>query len=111
MSDSKVQAFTFGDPEPVLNKHDISQYYETWLNGKFYEPPISFNGLAKSFGATPYLSTAIIYKKNQLVSAFKPHRLLSSASFERMVLDNLVLVMVISNASITGLINPYSSKV
>ncbi|MEW7098151.1 phage portal protein [Acinetobacter baumannii] len=90
MSDSKVQAFTFGDPEPVLNKHDISQYYETWLNGRFYEPPISFNGLAKSFAATPYLSTAIIYKKNQLVSAFKPHPLLNSASFERMVLDNLV---------------------
>lgn len=41
----------------------IFQYYETWLNGKFYEPPISFNGLAKSFGATPYLSTAIIYKR------------------------------------------------
>ncbi|EHU1449047.1 phage portal protein [Acinetobacter baumannii] len=90
MSDSKVQAFTFGDPEPVLNKNDFSQYYETWLNGRYYEPPVSLNGLAKSFSATPYLSTAITYKKNQLVSAFRPHRLLSSANFERMVLDNLV---------------------
>ncbi len=90
MSDSKVQAFTFGDPEPVLNKHDLSQYYETWLNGSYYEPPVSLNGLAKSFSATPYLSNAIIYKKNQLVSAFRSHRLLSSASFERMVMDNLV---------------------
>ena len=90
MSDNKVQAFTFGDPEPVLNKHDFSQYYETWLNGRYYEPPVSLNGLAKSFGATPYLSTAIIYKKNQLVSAFRPHPLLNSANFERLVLDNLV---------------------
>ncbi|EHU2214531.1 TPA: phage portal protein [Acinetobacter baumannii] len=90
MSDSKVQAFSFGDPEPVLNNHDFSGYFETWLNGRYFEPHISLNGLAKSFRSTPYLSTAIIYKKNQLVSSFKPHKLLSSANFERMVLDNLV---------------------
>ncbi|MFW2151846.1 phage portal protein [Acinetobacter gyllenbergii] len=90
MSDSKVQAFSFGDPEPVLDKHDFSQYYETWLNGRYYEPPVSMNGLAKSFRSTPYLSTAIIFKKNQLVSSFRSHPLFKSADFERVVIDNLV---------------------
>lgn len=66
MSDSKVQAFSFGDPEPVLNNHDFSGYFETWLNGRYFEPHISLNGLAKSFRSTPYLSTAIIYKKISL---------------------------------------------
>ena len=28
MSDSKVQAFTFGDAEPVMNGRDVSQFYE-----------------------------------------------------------------------------------
>lgn len=88
--ESKVQAFTFGEPEPVLNGRDISQYFEACWNGKYYEPHISMTGLAKSFRATPYLSTAIIYKKNQLVASFKPHKFLSAADFERLVLDKLV---------------------
>lgn len=90
MSDSKIQAFTFGDAEPVINGRDLSQYYESCYNGKYYEPHISMNGLSKSFRATPYLSTAIIYKKNQLLSAFTPHRHLTATDFERIVLDKLV---------------------
>lgn len=90
MSDSKVQAFTFGDPEPVLNKNDFSQFYETWLCGNYYEPHISMTGLAKSFKAMPYLSTAIFFKKNQLVSSFTPNNLMSSTDFERIALDYLV---------------------
>lgn len=90
MSDSKFQAFTFGDPEPVLNGRDISQYFEACWNGKYFEPHISMSGLSKSFRSTPYLSTAIIYKKNQLVASFKPHRFLSASDFERLVLDKLV---------------------
>ena len=71
MSDTnnKIQAFSFGDAEPVLNKNDFSQFYETWLCGNYYEPHISMNGLAKSFKSMPYLSTAIFFKKNQLVSS------------------------------------------
>lgn len=92
MSDttSKVQAFSFGDAEPVLNKNDFSEFYETWLCGNYYEPHISMNGLAKSFKSMPYLSTAIFFKKNQLVSSFIPTPLMSTAAFERIVLDKLV---------------------
>lgn len=90
MSDNKVQAFSFGDAEPVLNKNDFSQFYETWLCGNYYEPHISMNGLAQAFKAMPYLSTAIFFKKNQLMSSFKPTKLMSAANFERIALDKLV---------------------
>jgi capsid portal protein len=90
MSDSKVHAFTFGEPEPVMNGRDLSQFYETWLCGKYYEPHISMNALAKSFKAMPYLSTAVFYKKNQLVSSFKPNKLINSSEFERIAFDYLV---------------------
>ena len=90
MSDSKVQAFTFGDAEPVMNGRDLSQFYETWLCGNYYEPHISMNALAKSFKAMPYLSTAVFYKKNQLVSSFTPNKLISSSEFERIAFDYLV---------------------
>ncbi|MFW1665042.1 MULTISPECIES: phage portal protein [Acinetobacter] len=90
MSDSKVQAFTFGDAEPVLNKSDFSQFYETWLCGNYYQPHISTHGLAKSFKAMPYLSTAIFYKKNQLVSSLRPNKLVNTSDFERLAIDYLV---------------------
>ena len=82
-----IQAFTFGDPEPVMNQHDFMSMFQVYWNGKYYEPPISLDGLSKSFRSTPYLSTAIIYKRNQLVSAFKPNNLMSSKSFEQLVMD------------------------
>ncbi|MCS3528397.1 capsid portal protein [Acinetobacter johnsonii] len=88
-----IQAFTFGDPEPVMNTHDYMSMFQVYWNGTYYEPPVSLEGLAKSFRSTPYLSTAIIYKRNQLVSAFKPNKLMSSKAFEQLVMDFLVFGM------------------
>lgn len=88
-----IQAFTFGDPEPVMNQHDFMGMFNVYWNGKYYEPAVNLDGLAKSFRSTPYLSTAIIYKRNQLVSAFKPNKLMSSKSFEQLVMDFLVFGM------------------
>lgn len=90
---NSMQAFTFGDPEPVLNTHDLMSMFQVYWNGTYYEPPVSLDGLAKSFRSTPYLSTAIIYKRNQLVSAFKPNKLMSSKAFEQLVMDFLVFGM------------------
>jgi PBSX family phage portal protein len=90
---SSIQAFTFGDPEPVLNTHDLMSMFQVYWNGTYYEPPVSLDGLAKSFRSTPYLSTAIIYKRNQLVSAFKPNKLMSTKAFEQLVMDFLVFGM------------------
>lgn len=88
-----IQAFTFGDAEPVMNQHDFMSLFQVYWNGKYYEPQVNLEGLAKSFRCTPYLSTAIIYKRNQLVSAFKPNKVMSSKAFEQLVMDFLVFGM------------------
>lgn len=86
----RVEAFAFGDPAPVLDGREVLGYMEAWCNGKWYEPPVSLEGLARSFRATPHHSSAIYVKRNILVSSFKPHRLLSREAFARYVLDYLV---------------------
>lgn len=43
-----MEAFTFGEPTPVLDRRDILDYVECVNNGQWYEPPVSFSGLAKA---------------------------------------------------------------
>jgi PBSX family phage portal protein len=86
----KTEAFTFGEPEPVMAARDIMGYAESWFSGKWYEPPISLPGLAKTYGASPYHSSPIQVKKNILVKTFKPHPLLSRQTFAGFVLDDLI---------------------
>ncbi len=86
---SSVEAFTFGDPESVLDGSEILDYLECWNNGRWYEPPISFDGLAKSFRANVHHSSAIYVKCNILTATFIPHSKLSRAAFRRWVLDYL----------------------
>lgn len=85
-----AMAFSFGDPLPVLDGHDFLQYIEAWRNGKWYEPPVSLAGLAKSFRSAPHHASAIYVKRNILVSTFQPHALLSRKDFSRFALDYLV---------------------
>lgn len=87
---SRVEAFTFGDPVPVLDGRDMLDYIEAWRNGKWYEPPVSLDGLAKSYRSTPHHSSAIQVKCNILTSMFKPHRLMSREAFGAWVLDFLI---------------------
>jgi len=44
----RIEAFAFGDPEAVLDRREIIDYLECPDNGKWYEPPISMDGLARS---------------------------------------------------------------
>lgn len=37
-----MEAFTFGEPTPVLDRRDILDYVECIDNGQWYEPPVSF---------------------------------------------------------------------
>lgn len=34
----KAEAFTFGDPMPVLDGREILDYLECWSNGRWFEP-------------------------------------------------------------------------
>ncbi len=85
-----VRAFAFGDPEPVMKRGEITDYIECWLNGKWYEPPISWEGLSRSFRASPHHASALQVKRNVLASTFIPHKLLDRATFGRFALDLLV---------------------
>lgn len=87
---SKIEAFTFGDPESVLDRNFLD-YVQALDTGKWYAPPISPDGLAKSFRASPHHSSAIYVKRNILAATFIPHRLLSTQAFSRWVLDYLVM--------------------
>ncbi|MFZ6709791.1 phage portal protein [Undibacterium sp. TC9W] len=85
-----AEVFSFGDPTPVLDRAEILDYIECWTNGRYYEPPISWDGLAKSFRASVHHSTAIYVKRNLLAATFVPHALLSREAFSRFALDFLV---------------------
>jgi len=85
-----IEAFTFGDPTPVLDRREIMDYAESTWNGRWYEPPVSMSGLASTFRASPHHSSAIYIKRNLLASLFIPHRLLSLDAFTRLAQDFLV---------------------
>lgn len=87
---AKAEAFTFGDPIPSLDRREIMEYLECVKMGRYYEPPISWEGLSRSFRAAVHHSSAIYVKRNILASSFIPHRLLTRTAFAAFVLDFLV---------------------
>ncbi|GGY03910.1 phage portal protein [Paludibacterium paludis] len=85
-----IEAFTFGEPVPVLDRREILDYAECLTMGRWYNPPISWEGLARSWRASPHHSSAIAVKRNVLVSTFKPHPWLTRSAFSQMALDYLI---------------------
>lgn len=100
----RMEAFTFGDAMPVMDRREMLDYVECWLNGRWYEPPVSMDGLAKSLHANPHHSSSIFFKRNLLLSTFVPHRLLDRATFGALALDYLVFGngYLEKRASLTG---------
>lgn len=87
----RIEAFSFGDPAPVLSGRELFDYLECWFNGRWYEPPLSLDGLARSVGSSVHLHSGLMFKRNLLSKTFIPHRLLSRAAFEQFALDFLCL--------------------
>ncbi|MCQ9371847.1 capsid portal protein, partial [Corynebacterium sp. 35RC1] len=77
MPSQRAEAFTFGDPIPVLDGRELLDYIECWRNGKWYEPPMSWDGLARAFRSSTHHESALRFKAAILTSTFEPHRLLS----------------------------------
>lgn len=88
---AKMEAFSFGDPEPVLAGRGMLDYVACWQNGRWFDPPVSLGGLSRSFRASPHHSSAILIKRNLLVSTLVPTPLLDRKTFEGMALDYLVM--------------------
>ena len=86
---ARMEAFSFGDPTPVMDRREILDYLECWMNGRWYEPPVSWDGLAKSFRASTHHSSALYFKRNILLSTFVPHKLMDRATFSAYALDYL----------------------
>lgn len=76
-----VEVFAFGDPEAVLDRREIIDYLECPQWAKWYEPPISFDGLARSARAAVHHASAMQAKRNILISCYEPHRLLARGDF------------------------------
>ena len=93
-----MTAFSFGDPEPVLNRREIMDMVECYQNDRWYEPPLSLDGLARAFRVSPHHSSAIMLKRNLVVAAFNPvprgaadpTPILSRSAFGKAVQDYLV---------------------
>lgn len=87
---SKYEAFSFGDPMPVLSQREVFDYMEAMHNGKYYEPPLSLTGLSRVYNAAVHHASSIQVKRNILRSCFIPHRLLSTHEFTAWAMDFLI---------------------
>lgn len=86
-----VEAFTFGDPEPVLDRREVLGYFEAAWNGSYYEPPVSFDGLVRALKANPHHESAVGLKVQMLASLYRPTPLLSRRDMTRLLQDRIVL--------------------
>ena len=112
---SRAEVFSFGDPIEVLDRRELLDYVECMRMGRWFEMPLSLDGLARMFRAAVHHSSAIYVKRNILVSTFIPHRLLSRAAFGRLVLDfqvfgNAYLEKRLSSAGTTMTLQPALAK-
>ncbi|MFT4028010.1 MAG: phage portal protein [Novosphingobium sp.] len=83
-------AFAFGDAEGVLDRRDLFDMFEVAHNGRWYEPPIAQAGLGRCYRMAAHHQSAILLKRNLLVSSFVPSRWLSKGDFARWALDWLI---------------------
>lgn len=85
-----IETYSFGDPEPVLGGRQLLDMLECWHNGRWYEPPIPLDGLARAFRVSPHHSSAIILKRNLLQASLDPSSLITRAELGKMAQDYLV---------------------
>ena len=91
---SKGTAFTFGDPESVLGSQ-ITDYLGVFASdeGKYYIPPVSLVGLAKVSRANSHHSACLYFKRNLLLTLFKPSAAVDIETLKRAGLDSVIFGM------------------
>lgn len=87
---ASAQAFSFGDPVPVIDGRWLD-YIECAQLDRWYEPPISPAGLTKALRSAVHHESAVHFKVNVLTSCFKPTALLSRQAFKQLALDYVVM--------------------
>lgn len=86
-----LEAFTFGDAEPVLDRRELFDLFETTSNGKWYDPPVPPVALGKTYRMAAHHQSAILLKRNLLAGSFVPSRWFGRPAFSRWSLDWLVM--------------------
>ena len=84
-----VEAYTFGEPEGVLDRGEFLLMLEAADGGRYYVPPISMIGLVKAHRMSAHHSSAIALKRNLLSMSLRPSKLLSHAEFEKLATNFL----------------------
>lgn len=88
----RAEAFTFGDPTPVLSRRDLV-YMGCWFSGgdtKYYEPPVDQQALSQLYHATAHHGSALQVKRNVLSTTFIPTKFLSRSDFISIALDYVI---------------------
>lgn len=80
--------FSFGDPEPVLS-NQLTDYLGVFAtdDGKYYTPPVSLKGLAKVTRANAHHGACLYFKRNLLLTLFKPSPALGIRDLKGAALD------------------------
>ncbi|EAW1261750.1 phage portal protein [Salmonella enterica] len=85
-----IEMFTFGDPVPMLDQREYFDYLECPVMDRWYEPPLSPDGLSRSFRSAIHHSSPVYVKRNILVSTLMPTPMMSTLTFSRFVLEYLI---------------------
>lgn len=103
-----VQAFSFGEPEAVLERADILNYFESvLLYDKYYAPPVDFSGLARALKASSHHESAVNVKANILLSTCKTTALLSATELEKLIKNYLIF----GNGYLRVIRNPWGKPI
>lgn len=86
---SEPFAFSFGDPEPVLDSGVMYESLGVWLvdNGRYFETPVPLRGLARLLHANAYHGPAIEFKTLQIMADFKATAAVSHADMNAAATD------------------------
>lgn len=82
--------FTFDAPQPLTDSFELFGYMECVKNDRWYEPPLSFDGLARQFISAVHHASPLQFKRNVIMGCFEPHPLLSRQTMSALTLDYLV---------------------
>ncbi|ENF00961.1 phage portal protein, PBSX family [Escherichia coli P0304777.5] len=78
--ESSLSAFTFDGPYR-LTGHDLLDNMYCADNGRWYETPVDWYGLARAARQTSWHQSALYFKRNVLLGCYIPHPLLSRQDF------------------------------
>lgn len=90
VSAGKMEAFSFGEAEPVLEGYDLFYLGCYTYGSKYYEPPTDLKALAKLYRATAHHGSALQVKRNILTSIYLASKYLSAKEFAKAVIDFLI---------------------